>query len=417
MYEAEESLISCLMTEPECIEGVINTLSPEMFESSILGRLYFEYRKAFDDRKSLTLVQLHQNLEKDYQPYEIEDVIRRCAVMSALPFQIKGFAEVIVKHYKASCVKAMIERADIDDAKIEDQIDQMIGNLELLRGGATSEGHTVMEIAELYRNDYFNGAKKPLVYLDVDQIDGMTGGFQGGDIVLLGARPSVGKSALAMQWAESFAKQGKRVGYYNLEMQERSCFERFVASKSGLEITRIRKATKFNNDEEERYSYAVNELLKQENIMLFTGAKSVADIRKDQREHKFDILIIDYLQLLSVDNRYQGNRAAEVGELSRNLKMLATYFDIPVLCLSQLNRGSEARSNKEPTMADLRESGSLEQDASIIFLMWNLDPADKTRKMLKTEKSRSGTCGSVELAFDGARMHFELAENIAPFGE
>lgn len=414
--EAEQSVISCLMQRPECIESVYNNISCEMFESGILGRAYLEYRKAYDSRKELTIIELHQNLAADYPSYEIEQALKDCAMMQALPYQINGFATAVVNHYKKTCIDAILQRTEIKDATVDEQLDKMIAELESLHGGSKSEGHTVMKITELYKNDYFCGEKKPLVYLDVEEIDSMTGGFQGGDVVLLGARPSVGKSALAMQWAEAFAKQGKKVGYYNLEMQERSLFERLVASKSGLEITRIRRATKFNNDEEERYGYAIDELEKQENIVLFTGAKSVADIRKDQREYKFDIIIIDYLQLLSVDNRYQGNRAAEVGELSRNLKMLAIYYDIPLLCLSQLNRGSETRSTKEPTMADLRESGSLEQDASIIFLMWNPDPADRSRKMLKTEKSRSGTCGTVELAFSGSMMRFDLADNIAPFG-
>ena len=416
MYEAEESLISCLMTEPECIEGVYNLLSPEMFESSILGRLYFEYRKAFDDRKSLTLVQLHQNLEKDYPTYEIEDVIRRCAVMSALPFQVKGFAEVIVKHYKASCVKAMMERTDIDDAKIDDQIDRLIKDLEILQEYEESEGNTVASLAETFENDYFCEKEKALLFLNIEQIDTLTGGFEGGDVTLLGARPGCGKSSIAAEWAEIFAKQGKKVAYYNLEMQSRACFERFVAAKTGIEITRIRRATRFCNDEEQKYRDAISELKKQTNITIYNGSKRVSDIRKDVRKTHPDVVIVDYLQLISCDDRYRGNRVAEVGQISHEIKEVAMTYNIPIIALVQLSRAVETRRDHKPMLSDLRESGDLEQDASIVFFLYNTNENDVSEKNLDVAKSRQGKIGSVEFKFDGARLHFELADNIAPFG-
>ena len=416
MYEAEESLISCLMAEPECIENVYTIISPEMFESSILGRLYFEYRKAFDEQKSLTLVQLHQNLEKDYPVYEIEDVIKRCAIMSALPFQIKGFAEVISNHYKASCVRALFDRTSIDDSDIEDQIDNLIRNLENLQDTEESEGSTVAELAEQFEDDYFNDKEKSLLFLGIEQIDTLTGGFEGGDIVLIGARPGCGKSSMAVEWAETFAKQGHKVAYYNLEMQSRACFERFAAAKSGIEITRIRRATKFCNDEEERYKNAIAELKEQKNITLYNGSKRVSDIRKDVRKTHPSVVIVDYLQLINCDDRYRGNRVAEVGQISHELKEVAMTFNIPVICLVQLSRSVETRRDHKPILSDLRESGDLEQDASIVFFLYNTNENDLSEKNIDVAKSRQGKIGSVELKFDGARLHFELAENIAPFG-
>ena len=416
MYEAEESLISCLMTEPECIENVISLLSPEMFESAILGRLYFEYRKAFDDRKSLTLPQLKQNLENDYQPYEIDDVLVRCATQAALPFQIKGFAEVIVNHYKAGCVKSIFSRTEIDDAKVDDQIEKMIADLETLRGGSVSEGQTISDIARQYKDQYFNGEKTNVLFLGEEKIDNLAGGFQGGDLAILAGRPASGKSSLAMQWAQVFASQGKRIGYYNLEMQTASVFERLVAGKTGIEIVRLRKATQFLNDEQERYEQAIKELLNQDRIVVFTGAKSAADIRKDQREYGFSAIFVDYLQLMIPSARYQGNRAAEVAQISRDLKSICMDFDIPMLALSQLNRASETRRDKEPMMADIRESGAIEQDASTIFMLWNSDETDRSKKGFKTEKSRAGQCGRVDMVFNGATLTFMLEENVAPFG-
>ena len=417
MYEESElGVISCLMQRPECVEDVYSMLAPEMFSAGILGRAYYEFRKAYDNRKGLTLIELHQLLQADYQSYEIEDALKNCALSNAMSFQIKAFAEVLVRHYKASRVGSIMSRMELREADIDDQIAQMIGELESLQGGNVSEGSTIAQITEKYKDQYFNGEEKKLLYLGEEGLDEMTGGFQGGDLVILAARPACGKSALAMQWALIFAQQGKKVGYYNLEMQTQSVFERLVASKTGIEIVRLRKATRFLNDEEEKYTRAISELTREKNVVMFTGAKSAADIRKDQREYGFSIIIIDYLQLMNVANRYQGNRAAEVAEISRDLKGIAMYYDIPILALSQLSRASESRRDREPMMSDIRESGAIEQDASIIFMLWNADEEDRSKKGFKVEKSRAGKCARADLVFDGSHMSFTMADNVAPFG-
>ena len=178
---------------------------------------------------------------------------------------------------------------------------------------------------------------------------------------------------------------------------------------------RIRLAKAFLNDAEARHNRAVNELLTQDKIVIFTGAKKVSDIRSDIRDHKFAILIIDYLQLLICTDRYKGNRVSEVGELSRELKDLAMSFNIPILALSQLNRASEGRQNKEPLMSEIRESGSIEQDASIIFIMWDKDTDDRSQKGFKTEKSRNGVCARYDLVFDGPSMKFKGENQVSPF--
>ena len=414
--EAEEALVSCLISEPESVENVYGMLSPEMFESSILGKMFYEYRKAFDEKKKLTMIELHQIMANDFKDYEISDALGRCVKADAFPFQIRNFAEVIVKHYKASCISAMLSRTEINEADVDKQIEQMIADLESLQGGSTSEGSTIAEITEEYKDKYFNGENESVKFLGVEEIDKLTGGFQGGDLVILAGRPASGKSSLALQWAEMFANQGLKVGYYNLEMQKQAVYERLIAGKSGIEVVRIRKATKFCNEEEKQYKWAVEELSKQDKIVIFTGSKSAADIRKDQREYKFGIIIVDYLQLMIPGSRYQGNRAAEVSQISRDLKDIAMSYDVPVLALSQLNRASESRKDKEPMMADIRESGAIEQDASIIFMLWNSDDNDRSQKGFKTEKSRAGQCGRVDLVFIGAKMRFELADNVSPFG-
>lgn len=416
MIEAEENLIGCLFADADSIEKVYGMLSPDMFESEVFGKIYYEYRTAFDEQKKLTISELRQRLESAGIPnYEIEDAMKRAAMSHVFSSQIVGEANAIINRYKKTCVEAILSRAEIKEADIDNQIDRLIADLDNLRGGNTSKGHTVAEIVNQYSEDYFCDKDKKLILLGDEMIDNMTGGFQGGDLCVCGARPSVGKSALATQWAEQLAGQGYKVGYYNLEMQNRALYERFIASKSGIETTRIRLAKAFLNDEKERYQRAVEELKKQENIIIFTGAKKISEIRNDVREYKFSVIIIDYIQLVTPDSRYQGNRTAEVSEISRDCKNIAMDYDCVVLALTQLNRASEGRSDRRPTMADIRESGSIEQDASIIFLMWQGDEQDRSKKDFEVVKSRNGRTGRADFIFDGAHLRFSHEQAATPF--
>lgn len=416
MIEAEENLIGCLFADADSIEKVYGMLSPEMFESEVFGKIYYEYRTAFDEQKKLTISELQQRLESAGIPnYEIEDAMRRAVTTHVFSSQIVGEANAIINRYKKTCVDAILSRAEIKEADIDNQIDRLIAELETLRSGESSDAETVSEITDKYKDEYFKDRSRPSAKLNVDDLDSMIGGFEGGDLVLLGARPAVGKSALVTQWAEMFANLGLKVGFYNLEMTSKQMYERFVAAKSGIEITRIRMATRFHNDEESRYRKAVEELEKQDRLFISTGAKKVADIRADMRTAKYDILIIDYLQLLIADDRYRGNRQAEVGFISSQLKAIAMDYQIPVIALSQLNRASEGRQNKEPTMGELREAGNLEQDASTIILMWNKNENDPSEKGLKVEKSRQGKTGRCDMVFDGAHMTFKPESEKTPF--
>ena len=140
-------------------------------------------------------------------------------------------------------------------------------------------------------------------------------------------------------------------------------------------------------------------------ILISSGAKSVSEIRNECRHQELDCIIIDYLQLVKADIRYQ-SRASEVGAISKAIKALAMELNIPIIALSQLNRVSEIRETKEPTMGELREAGDIEQDASIIILLWNLDTEDICRKGLKVDKNRQGELGKIVYRFDGGEMKF-----------
>ena len=215
--EAEESLISCLMMRGDALEDIYGVLSAEMFESGTLGRAFMEYSKAFDEKRELTIEELMQRMSAaGFEDYEINDAIARCAGKSAMAYQIKSYASVIQNHYKKRQIDRILGNADIKDADIDEQIDKIIGELDSVRGGKTSEGHTIAQITSRYKDTYFQDGENNLITLGDESIDNLTGGFQGGDVVLLGARPACGKSALATQWAEQLSRSGKNVGFYNM---------------------------------------------------------------------------------------------------------------------------------------------------------------------------------------------------------
>ena len=188
-------------------------------------------------------------------------------------------------------------------------------------------------------------------------------------------------------------------------MTSKQIYERAIAKASGINMKRIRNATNFLNDEKAKFDKG-NDLLSQEsNLYIYEGSFMVKDIKAEQMVNRYDAIFIDYLQLLRPD-RTRTNRREEVADISKGLKRIAMDYKIPVFALSQLNRASELNKDKEPTMAELREAGDIEQDASTILMLWNPNKEDFTTKMLKVEKGRQTGNSRQILRFEGSRMTF-----------
>ena len=193
-------------------------------------------------------------------------------------------------------------------------------------------------------------------------------------------------------------------------MVKSQIYERLMAGQSGIELERIKNAKCFLGDEKELWDKANAELEKM-NIVISSDARTDSDIKAECRHQNFDLIIIDYLQLIEYHERCE-NKRIETGKISRALKLLAQELNVPILALSQLTRKSEYTQDKEPSMSDLRESGDLEQDASTIILMWNLkdEPEYKEFKGLKVDKNRQGKLMTEALDFLGDKMTFVEAK-------
>ena len=426
-YLAEQNIIGALLMDMSAMREIYGKLKPEMFGTEILGRMYLEMLRAYDNGQALDVVLLCSRMEgRDYPQEIIRQEIASCVHNTVTSANIRLYAKAIIDEYKAAELSRVLNRAKPSADGINTQIGELITALETLKGGERATGKKLEQIVAENRDKYFCERPEDGVYTGFAKLDDTLGGLEGGDVIIIGARPAVGKSAFVTQMTLQFTDQGKRVGFYNLEMQEKQMYERFVVCRSGIGLTRLRRAKRYLGDEQERFREA-NEYLSGQEVIINTGGRTVGQIRNESRHMGYDVLIIDYLQLLRADVKYQ-NRASEVGAISKALKEMAMELNIPVIALSQLNRLSEIKENKEPTMAELREAGDIEQDASIIILMWNLSE-DRTKKGLKVDKNRQGELKKIVLEFDGNLMCFRetnetvkqaagwtTAEEETPFG-
>lgn len=411
--KAEQQVIGALLIDQDVIEKVYGELSAEMFTNEVYGKMFIEFQRAYDNGYKLTPTLLEQKIRCEAIPTSvIMQEIMNCMNDCMTSVNIKSDAQVVIDDYKSEHLNKVLNSIKVSPTQYNEQALDLLEELEVFLGKKKSKSKSLSEIAKEFSSEYFKDIEKKRLYIGFDLLDDLLGGLEGGDMIVIGARPSVGKSALVTQITSNLARNGKKIGFYNLEMQEKQVYERFLASESGIPMSRIRNARSFIGDEELRFAQANDELLKATNIVLTTGGHSVRDIRNESKHMDYDIIIIDYLQLLTADKTYSGNRTAEVGEISRAIKNLAMELNIPIIALSQMNRLSEQKDNKEPTMSELREAGNIEQDASVIMLLWNVDAEDKTKKGCKIEKNRQGKCGKVILYFDGEHMKFSETNEV-----
>lgn len=401
---AEQNVIGSLLLDPESI-GKIQGLEPDMFASELYGRMYLEFLRGYENGYQVNAVVLSAKIT-DFPADMVQREIRTCLEKTLTSVEVESYADIVIREYRAAQLDRILQSVKPDPENVDEQTGELINDLEALLDGRESQAKTLAEITRENKDRYFKDDAAQRTYIGFSKLDDLLGGLEGGDMIVIGARPGVGKSAFVTQVTTSLARSGKRVGFYNLEMQEKQVYERFVVAESGIGLTRLRRAVRFLGDEEERFRRANEVLEKEDRIIITTGSKAMSEIRNESRHMGYDVIIIDYLQLLRADKTYRGNRYAEVGAISRAIKSLAMELNIPIIALSQLNRVSENREGKEPTMAELREAGDIEQDASVILLMWNMSK-DSSRKGIKVEKQRQGRTGKIVLRFNGDLMRFE----------
>ncbi len=272
-------------------------------------------------------------------------------------------------------------------------------------------GRAGERVEEMYRSgDAITG-----IATGFTSFDEKTSGLQKSDLIIVAGRPSMGKTSFAMNLAETAALNGGHsVAVFSMEMPGEQLALRMMSSLGRIDSHRLRTG-KLDDQDWPRLISSVNMLSKAKLFIDDTASLTPTDLRartrRLKREHGLDLVIIDYLQLMQVSNSTE-NRATEISEISRSLKALAKELEVPIVALSQLNRSVEQRPDKRPVMSDLRESGSIEQDADVILFIYrdevyNEDSADKGVAEIIIRKQRNGPIGTVRLSFLGQYTRFE----------
>jgi len=241
-------------------------------------------------------------------------------------------------------------------------------------------------------------------------------GFQPSDLIIIAARPSMGKTSLALNIAQNAAiKNGKTVGIFSLEMSKEQLVDRLFASMLGVDSWKLQKG-RLEDRDFQNMGPIMDDLAKANIFIDDSMGSSIAELRAKARrlqmENGLDMIIVDFLQLMSTGNQgYVGNRVQEISEISRSLKMLGRELKIPIVALSQLSRAVENRPGNIPQLSDLRESGSIEQDADVVLMMYREDyyEEDSDRPGITDvyiRKHRNGPTGRVELLFKKEQMRF-----------
>ena len=295
-------------------------------------------------------------------------------------------------------VEIQDEEADIYSQKLIKQLNEITQREKKEKTFTEKIAEATIDLEKKYNNqsDYS-------LYTGLYDLDDMTCGLHNQELTIIGARPGVGKTTLALQLAENIAKKGKNVLFLSLEMSDTQIIQKMIARIGNVQSYRMRRGTLEDSDWE-RIANTAEELSK----LKFNTNSNIRNIqelevlaRKLKNKDKLDLLIIDYIQLLRNKEKFS-SREQEVADISRRLKLLSLELDIPIIALCQLNRNA---SNSEPGLADLRESGSLEQDSDNIIFLYKED-SESDEITLKLAKQRAGQTGKIKLKFKKETSNF-----------
>lgn len=293
--------------------------------------------------------------------------------------------------------------------------------VQLLDAGTDEPTLLYDAMADAIQNidDRATGNRPSGLLTGIADFDAITGGLEPGQLVIVAARPSVGKTAFALNVADQVAQRGGTVAFFSLEMERRELTQRLISLRSGVSVTAMRSG-QLEGDQWNRISACQASADGQRLFLIDRPSIGVAyaraAARKIKRQHGLGLVVVDYLGLMRGEGQ---NRTQEIGSLSRGLKALAKELHVPIIALAQLNRGTEARQDRRPQLSDLRDSGEVEQDADIVAMLHREElhnPASEWAGLaeLIVRKNRNGPLGDLLLALDGPTMQFTQHNGTNP---
>jgi replicative DNA helicase len=417
--EAERSVLGAILIHNDAFNSAAEVLNPRDFFRDAHRRIFEKMVQLSERGNAIDFVTLKEELSRSGELDEVGGPAYIAALVDGLPHatNVEYYARIVREKstlrnliFSANKILANAYEGADEPNQILDDAEQSIFAIaeDRVRAGFVSMrslAHSSFEAIERAheRKQLITGV--PSGFSDLDEL---TAGFQPGDLVIVAARPSVGKTALALNIAQHVGtKTGRTVGIFSLEMSKEQLFLRLLTSEAHIDSHRLRTGFLVESDWG-RLSHALGTLSEAKIYIDDTPGIGVLEMRAKSRrllsEHGLDLLVIDYIQLMQGRGRFE-NRTLELASISRSLKGLAKELNVPIIIISQLSRGPESRSDHRPLLSDLRESGALEQDADVVCLLFRPDlypdvkPEDENIAELNIAKQRNGPIGLVRLAF------------------
>ena len=416
--EAEQSVIGSMIMDRDAIMTASEVITSEDFYQSQYGVLFDAMLELYNEGKPVDLVTLQERLREKDVPPEISSLEFAKDLLDAVPTSanVRHYATIVQeKSMLRKLIKVNEEIANtcyLAKERTEDILEETEKKIfDLLQYRSTGDFVPIKQVV-LNALDKIEKASKnkgtvtgiPTGFIDLDY---KTSGFQPSDLILIAARPSMGKTAFVLNVAQNMAfKEGKTVAIFSLEMSKEQLVNRLFSLESKVDSQALRTGNLTDEDWAKLIEGAA--VVGKSNLIIDdTPGISIAELRSKCRkfklEHNLGIIIIDYLQLMSGGKRSE-SRQQEISEISRSLKAVARELNVPVVALSQLSRAVEQRPDHRPMLSDLRESGAIEQDADVVMFLYrddyyNKDTDKKNIAEVIIAKQRNGPIGTVELVW------------------
>ena len=417
--EAEQSVIGAMLMDKEAIMAASEIISGEDFYQKQYGILFNNMVELFNEGKAVDLITLQNRLRENGVPEEVSNMgfVRELLSSTMTSANVKYYAEIV---YEKSVLRKLIKTNEqiANDCYVgADKLENILEDTEKKIFDIVQRRNTgeFVPINKIVQNSIMrvSAASKlkgnvtgiPTGFIDLDY---RTSGMQKSDLVLVAARPSMGKTAFVLNMAQYMAFEcNKTVAIFSLEMSSEQLVNRLLAMEARVDAQKLRNGSLEDIDWESLLESAGT--VARSHLIIDDRASSLAEIRSKCRkfklEHNLDIVIIDYLQLMSSgSSRSSDSRQQEISDISRGLKRMARELDVPVVALSQLSRAVEQRPDHRPMLSDLRESGAIEQDADVVMFLYRDEYYNKESELKGTAeviiaKQRNGPIGTVTLAW------------------
>lgn len=418
--EAEQSVLGAMLIDRNAIVSVSSLVLAEDFYSEKHQQLYAAIAAIFNRGEPVDLITVQDELKKRGQLEAIGGLAYLTSLVNMVPTTANADQYAVIVSNKATLRRLQnAARKIVDDCYATEDIDLTLADAEKsifeVTQKRTAKGYALLREALVTAYDHIEflyNAKGTTTGISTGfrDLDNMTSGWQPSDLVIVAARPSVGKTAFTLNLARNAAIQSRAtVAFFSLEMSAEQLAMRLLASEAAVDAHRLRTG-QLLDDDWSRLTAALGRLSDAPIFIDDTPNIPLMELRARARrikaEHGLDMIIIDYMQLMSVAQRAgrEQNRQQEISEISRSLKALARELRVPVIALSQLSRSVEQRQDKRPMLSDLRESGAIEQDADMVCFLYrddyyNQESEKKNIVEVIIAKQRNGPVGSVDLFF------------------